>query len=155
MNPDADDRNDLMDHTGRTRFISGSFRWELLLSYRGRVRMIYTLTTNPAIDYHMDLTETGLMPGQINRSAKEEMYPGGKGLNVSVVLSRLGIENKAWGFIAGKTGTLLETLAMEQGCDCDFIRLPEGETRINVKLDCEQETVGIDTEHHKKKLSQK
>ena len=102
--------------------------------------MIYTLTTNPAIDYHMDLTKTGLILGQINRSAGEEMYPGGKGLNVSVILSRLGIENKAWGFVAGKTGTLLETLAKEQGCDCDFIRLPEGETRINVKLDCEQET---------------
>ncbi len=102
--------------------------------------MIYTLTTNPAIDYHMDLTGTGLMPGQINRSAREEMYPGGKGINVSVILSRLGIENKAWGFVAGKTGTLLETLAREKGCDCDFIRLPEGETRINVKLDCEQET---------------
>jgi len=102
--------------------------------------MIYTLTTNPAIDYHMDLTETGLMPGQINRSAREEMYPGGKGINVSVVLSRLGIKNKAWGFVAGKTGTLLEALASVQGCDCDFILLPEGETRINVKLDCEQET---------------
>ncbi len=102
--------------------------------------MIYTLTVNPAIDYHMDLTAAGFQPGQINRSAKEEMFPGGKGLNVSVVLSELGTESVAWGYIAGKTGTMLETLAMEKGCRCDFIRLPEGETRINVKLDCEQET---------------
>ena len=102
--------------------------------------MIYTITANPAIDYHMDLTVQGFYPGQINRSQKEEMFPGGKGLNVSVVLSELGIENIAWGFAAGKTGTLLESLAREKGCICDFIRIPEGETRINVKLDCDRET---------------
>ena len=102
--------------------------------------MIYTLTANPAIDYHMDLSAAGFTPGQINRSAREEMFPGGKGLNVSVVLAELGIKSIAWGFIAGKTGALLETLAKEYGCSCDFIPLPEGETRINVKIDCEMET---------------
>lgn len=102
--------------------------------------MIYTLTANPAIDYHMDLSASGLQPGEINRSVREEMFPGGKGLNVSVILSVLGIDNTAWGFTAGKTGDLLEALAAEKGCRCDFIRIPEGETRINVKLDCAQET---------------
>ena len=102
--------------------------------------MIYTITANPAIDYHMDLSASGFRPGRINRSKREEMFPGGKGLNVSVVLSRLGIGSTAWGFIAGKTGALLETLAKEYGCSCDFISLPEGETRINVKLDCDEET---------------
>ena len=102
--------------------------------------MIYTITVNPAVDYHMDLTESGLHPGQINRSAKEELFPGGKGINVSVILSRLGVESTAWGFAAGKTGRLLEAITNEFGCRCDFIYLPEGETRINVKLDCAQET---------------
>ena len=102
--------------------------------------MIFTITANPAIDYHYDLSRTGFTPGRINRSEREEMFPGGKGLNVSVVLSQLGIESMVWGFIAGKTGTLLETIARERGCSCDFITLPAGETRINVKLDCEQET---------------
>ena len=102
--------------------------------------MIYTLTVNPAIDYHMDLTRSGFTAGQINRSQKEEMFPGGKGLNVSVVLSRLGVPSIAWGFTAGRTGTLLESLAGGCGCRCDFIRLPQGETRINVKLDCDEET---------------
>ena len=102
--------------------------------------MIYTLTVNPAIDYHMDLTRSGFKAGQINRSQKEEMFPGGKGLNVSVVLARLGVPSIAWGFAAGRTGTLLESLAADCGCRCDFIRLPEGETRINVKLDCDEET---------------
>ena len=101
--------------------------------------MIYTLTVNPAIDYHMDLTGTGFIPGQINRSAGEMLFPGGKGLNVSVVLARLGIKSTAWGFVAGRCGRMLEELAREKGCDCDFIYLP-GETRINVKLDCEEET---------------
>ena len=102
--------------------------------------MIYTITVNPAVDYHMDLTKSGLCPGQINRSAKEELFPGGKGINVSVILSRLGVNSIAWGFAAGKTGHLLEAIAKDLGCRCDFIYLPEGETRINVKLDCEQET---------------
>ena len=102
--------------------------------------MIYTLTVNPAVDYHMDLTGTGFRTGTINRSAKEEMFPGGKGLNVSVVLSELGIDSVAWGYVAGKAGIMLEALARERGCRYDFIRLPEGETRINVKLDCDQET---------------
>ena len=102
--------------------------------------MIYTITANPAIDYHMDLTDTGLAVGQINRSKKEEMFPGGKGLNVSVILSRLGIPNTAWAFAAGKTGRLLEELTEDQGCSCDFLWLEEGETRINVKLDCSMET---------------
>ena len=102
--------------------------------------MIYTLTVNPAIDYHMDLTRSGFKAGQINRSRKEEMFPGGKGLNVSVVLARLGVPSIAWGFVAGRTGTLLENLAADCGCRCDFIRLPKGETRINVKLDCDEET---------------
>ena len=102
--------------------------------------MIYTITVNPAVDYHMDLTKSGLCPGQINRSSKEELFPGGKGINVSVILSRLGVESTAWGFAAGKTGRLLEAITKDFGCRCDFIYLPEGETRINVKLDYEQET---------------
>ena len=102
--------------------------------------MIYTLTVNPAIDYHMDLTRSGFKPGQINRSRQEEMFPGGKGLNVSVMLARLGVPSITWGFVAGRTGVLLESLAADCGCRCDFIRLPEGETRINVKLDCDPET---------------
>ncbi len=107
---------------------------------KGRQVMIYTFTANPSIDYHMDLGRNGLTTGQINRSGGEEMFPGGKGLNVSVVLSRLGVINTAWGFAAGKTGRMLEELLAEYDCSCDFIYLAEGETRINVKLDCDPET---------------
>ena len=102
--------------------------------------MIYTLTVNPSVDFHMDLSRSGFEAGKINRSLGEEMFPGGKGLNVSVVLAQLGIDSTAWGFAAGRCGGLLEALAEERGVRCRLIRLSEGETRINVKLDCEQET---------------
>ena len=102
--------------------------------------MIYTLTVNPCVDYHMNLEHTGVRVGSINRSEGEQAFPGGKGLNVSVVLSRLGVANKAWGFAAGKIGKLLKSLCKAQGCNVDFLWLPEGETRINVKLDCSEET---------------
>ena len=102
--------------------------------------MIFTLTVNPSIDYHMKLEDGGLIPGSICRSDGECIYPGGKGLNVSVVLTRLGIRNRAWGFTAGRTGALLEELCRDYDCTCDFLRLPEGLTRINVKLDGETES---------------
>lgn len=102
--------------------------------------MIYTLTVNPAVDYHMKVTGAALVPGSIIRSESEEMFPGGKGLNVSVILSRLGVENVALGFSAGKVGELLKALISDFGVRCDLISLPEGETRINVKLDSSPET---------------
>ena len=102
--------------------------------------MIYTLTTNPSVDYHMDLWKRGLRPGEINRSDGEQAYPGGKGLNVSIVLSRLGLGSKALGFVGGHAGEFLCSLISDFGCSEDFIRLPEGETRINIKLDCDNET---------------
>ena len=70
--------------------------------------MIYTVTFNPAIDYVVWLDR--LEPGTINRVQKELIQFGGKGINVSVVLGRLGVENRALGFLAGFTGQ-----AMEQG----------------------------------------
>ena len=96
--------------------------------------MIYTLTINPSIDYHMSL-ETALIPGRINRSAGEKLFPGGKGINVSIMLSRLGVPSIAQGFLAGKSGDLLDGLCRDQMVQTSFVRLPAGETRINVKLD--------------------
>ena len=102
--------------------------------------MIYTVTCNPSVDYHMDLGNNSLLVGEINRAEGERAYPGGKGLNVSIILYRLGIESKATGFVAGRAGEYLCGLIRDMGCQEDFIRMSEGETRINVKLDCETET---------------
>lgn len=63
--------------------------------------MIYTITTNPSLDYTV---ETDLVPGQINRTRSEAIYPGGKGINVSLSLQRLGQETRALGFAAGRIG---------------------------------------------------
>lgn len=94
--------------------------------------MIYTVTFNPAIDY---IAQTdNLNFGETNRSANEEIFFGGKGINVSCVLKELGVDSVSLGFIAGFTGKALETYLKEKGIKTDFITLPYGFTRINVKI---------------------
>ena len=94
--------------------------------------MIYTVTFNPSIDYVVSMNNFTL--GKTNRTADEKMFPGGKGINVSTVLTNLNIENTALGFLAGFTGSEIERLSRKRGIHCDFITLPEGNNRINVKL---------------------
>ena len=100
--------------------------------------MIYTVTFNPALDYVVWMD--ALHPGQINRTQKEEIQYGGKGINVSTVLSALGVENVALGFLAGFTGRALEEGLRSRGIRTDFIWLPDGLTRINVKVKGGDET---------------
>lgn len=101
--------------------------------------MIYTLTLNPNIDYFMRLQAPAQL-GQINRAEREWMLPGGKGVNVSLVLSRLGAPTRALGFVAGECGDLFLSLLRTYRCPADFVRLPCGQTRINVKLEGPDET---------------
>lgn len=100
--------------------------------------MIYTVTFNPSLDYVVSVDRFQL--GMVNRAGGEELYPGGKGINVSVVLSNLGIKSRALGFLAGFTGDEIQRELTQFGCDADFIRLPRGNSRINVKLRSEQES---------------
>ena len=100
--------------------------------------MVYTVTFNPAIDYVVHTGEMKL--GATNRSEKEEMYFGGKGINVSIVLRELGIDSKALGFTAGFTGEAIENGLSEMGIDADFVRLKKGNSRINVKIKSAEET---------------
>ena len=100
--------------------------------------MLYTVTFNPAIDYLMHLDR--LTPGALLRSGRENAFFGGKGINVSQVLQRLGIENTALGFVAGFTGEALVNGLSAAGVRTDLIRLPQGLTRINVKLRADTET---------------
>lgn len=100
--------------------------------------MIYTVTFNPALDYIMRVEN--FKSGETNRSDTEEILIGGKGINVSVILTRLGLKNTALGFIAGFTGEELERQAQEYGIKTDFVKLPNGNTRINVKLKSNLET---------------
>ena len=94
--------------------------------------MIYTLTLNPALDY--TLTADALRFGEINRASRASFRCGGKGINVSAMLSRLGVESVALGFVGGFTGRRLAELAEADGVRCDLTELSQGETRVNVKL---------------------
>lgn len=100
--------------------------------------MVYTVTFNPAIDYVVHTSE--LIAGRTNRSSYEEMYVGGKGINVSIVLAELGVKSKALGFVAGFTGRAIEDGASEKGVETDFVHLENGCSRINVKIKSDMET---------------
>lgn len=94
--------------------------------------MIYTVTFNPSLDYIISMS--GFEMGKTNRTIKEQMLAGGKGINVSTVLMNLGVDNAAVGFVAGFTGREIERMAKENGIICNFITLKEGNSRINVKM---------------------
>ena len=94
--------------------------------------MIYTVTFNPSLDYLVTVDDFKL--GLTNRTSSERLVPGGKGLNVSMVLGTLGLENTAFGFAAGFTGAEIVRRVEEMGVRADFIPVREGFSRINLKL---------------------
>jgi 1-phosphofructokinase len=94
--------------------------------------MIYTVTFNPAIDCVTHCND--LATGEVNRADAQAFYFGGKGVNVSFVLAHLGRESTALGFTAGWTGAALEAALHDAGIRADFVRLPGGDTRVNIKL---------------------
>lgn len=100
--------------------------------------MIYTVTFNPSLDYIVDLTE--FVEGKVNRTEKEIIFPGGKGINVSIVLKNLGFDNTALGFSAGFTGQEIIRLLDEKGVKSDFIKVENGLSRINVKVRAQKES---------------
>lgn len=100
--------------------------------------MIYTLSFNPAIDYVVFLNHFNV--GQLNRTVRESSFIGGKGINVSLVLKELGFTSTAMGFLAGFTGKAIESELCSLGIKTDFVWLPQGNTRINVKIKTESET---------------
>ena len=97
--------------------------------------MIYTITFNPALDYIVQVENFKI--GEINRTKMETILPGGKGLNVSIVLKNLEIENTALGFIAGFTGEELIKKLEAKGVKTDFVKVENGFTRINIKISSE------------------
>ena len=102
--------------------------------------MIYTVTFNPAIDYCIGVDNLQL--GMTNRTVSEQLFPGGKGLNVSMILNNFGIDNIALGFIAGFTGAQIKRSFEALGGKSDFIKLKEGLSRINVKIKDAKEAEG-------------
>lgn len=100
--------------------------------------MIYTVTFNPSLDYIA--TVENFTCGIVNRTKEEIIFPGGKGINVSMVLKNLGHESTALGFLAGFTGREIQRLLEEKGIETDFISVDKGISRINVKLRSDEES---------------
>lgn len=94
--------------------------------------MIYTVTFNPSLDYIVSVEDFKL--GMTNRTSSELLLPGGKGINVSMVLKNLGFDNTALGFVAGFTGKEIEERLKAMGLNTDFIPVQNGFSRINLKL---------------------
>ncbi|WP_151734275.1 1-phosphofructokinase [Paenibacillus tengchongensis] len=99
--------------------------------------MIYTVTLNPSIDYIVEVDEVKL--GGLNRMKRDLKLPGGKGINVSRVLTRLGVPNTATGFLGGFTGGYIGEWLSAEGITGDFVKV-SGDTRINIKLKAGEET---------------
>ena len=100
--------------------------------------MIYTITFNPSLVYVIQVDH--FKPGIINKTKFEEILPGGKGINVSIVLSNLEHESTALGFMAGFTGEEIEHRLESYGAKTDFIHVKKGLSRINVKMKSDEET---------------
>ena len=100
--------------------------------------MIFTVTFNPSLDYIVRVDEMRL--GTINRTNYEQLLPGGKGINVSIVLGNLGHPSRALSFSAGVTGVALEKLLADTGVDADLVHVKAGFTRINAKVKAVEET---------------
>ena len=100
--------------------------------------MIYTVTFNPALDYILELDKLEI--GKIQKSKNELILPGGKGINVSTVLTNLDTDNVALGYKVGFVGAEIERRLKEMKIKTDFIELDEGNSRINVKIAGEEET---------------
>ena len=97
----------------------------------------HTVTLNPSIDYVVQVNSFDL--GAVNRAEKDMKFPGGKGINVSRVLHRLGVENIALGFTGGFTGQFIKGVLQAEGVMTNFIQV-DGDSRINVKIKGQEET---------------
>lgn len=100
--------------------------------------MIYTVTFNPSLDYIVRVNNFKL--GEVNRTYYENILPGGKGINVSIVLKNLGHDSTALGFMAGFTGHEIENRLAKYGVKADFIQVANGLSRINVKMKSNEES---------------
>ena len=108
--------------------------------------MIYTVTFNPSLDYVVYMDH--FAAGEINRAQREMIYPGGKGINVALVLGHLKVPAQMLGFTAGFTGKEIKRLIEKHGGICKFIELDEGYSRINLKISSQHETAVNGTGPH-------
>ena len=97
--------------------------------------MIYTITLNPALD--RTIWVKNLQIDDPNRVQKEKKFAGGKGIDVSRVLTHLGMPNRALGFLGGYAGMEVEGMLLQEGVYCDFTTIAN-ETRTNIVVNVEE-----------------
>ncbi len=97
--------------------------------------MIYTITLNPALDRTIWVKK--LQIDDPNRVQKEKKFAGGKGIDVSRVLTHLGMPNRALGFLGGYAGMEVEGMLLQEGVYCDFTTIAN-ETRTNIVVNVEE-----------------
>ena len=101
--------------------------------------MIYTVTFNPSLDYFMYI-DAKLREGEIIRAQSTSLLPGGKGVNVSLLLANLGISSKAVMFLGKTVGNVIEMLLAKEK-NVEIVKIPVAEeSRINVKIYNDKET---------------
>ena len=93
--------------------------------------MIYTVTLNPALDKTVEIP--GMALDTVNRITSMRTDPGGKGINVSKVIAKLGGESCAVGILGGESGRTLLAALEREGLRTHF-RFVEGQTRTNLKI---------------------
>lgn len=96
------------------------------------------MTLNPSLDYFLSVEDFKL--AQTNRTKDEFFLPAGKGINVSLMLQKLGFQSQMLGFLAGFSGVEIQKRLQEWHAMEDFIFLQEGQTRINIKICSKQES---------------
>lgn len=93
---------------------------------------IATITLNPAIDRNI-IYEASLSVGELNRVNSAVVNGGGKGINVSRMLKKLGTDSLIYGFNGGRSGKMLTDILSEEGLECGFTPT-KAETRMNIKI---------------------
>lgn len=93
--------------------------------------MITAVALNPSID--MTIAIPNFVYGGLNRVSEDRQDAGGKGMNVTLALRRLGAEAECVGFLQKQSAALFESKLTEHGANFDFIYC-EGNTRTNIKL---------------------
>ena len=93
--------------------------------------MIYTVTLNPALDKTVEIP--GMALDTVNRITAMRTDPGGKGINVSKVIAKLGGTSVALALLGGGTGRAIADALEEMGLHCE-LQFVEGETRTNLKV---------------------
>lgn len=103
----------------------------IFLSNLEGIRLIYTVTLNPALDKTVEIDDFAV--NTVNRIRTMRTDPGGKGINVSKVIQSLGGQSTALGILAGSAGQMIREMLENMGLSCDFTYV-NGQTRTNLKI---------------------